>query len=190
MRQQKKEEKKTTLSTREPRDNQGESVNRSRRKALQTIAAGTAAAGALALTGKWSKPLVDTIILPAHAQATNAQEPTNTTTTPTPTTTSGACSPNIEAACYTVIRDTQTERITSATVTGSVSPASPGVAITIQIISIQGEGSQRTDTLNTTTNGTGTFSATQTYRVSDVVTDIEMASASGPCNSVEAPQCS
>jgi len=87
MRQQKKEEKKTTLSTREPRDNQGESVNRSRRKALQTIAAGTAAAGALALTGKWSKPLVDTIILPAHAQATNAQEPTNTTTTPTPTTT-------------------------------------------------------------------------------------------------------
>jgi len=61
-----------------------ESISRSRRKALKTIAAGTAVAGTLALTGKWSKPVVDTIILPAHAQATNATEPT---TTPTPTTT-------------------------------------------------------------------------------------------------------
>ena len=62
----------------------GESISRSRRKALKTIAAGTAMAGTIALTGKWSKPVVDTIILPAHAQATNAIEPT---TTPIPTTT-------------------------------------------------------------------------------------------------------
>ena len=48
----------------------GESISRSRRKALKTIAAGTAVAGTMALTGKWSKPAVDTIILPAHAQAT------------------------------------------------------------------------------------------------------------------------
>ena len=67
-------------------------VNQSRRKALKTIAAGTAAAGAMALTGKWSKPVVDTIILPAHAQATNGAGPVGTTT-PAP------CSSTIVGAC-------------------------------------------------------------------------------------------
>jgi hypothetical protein len=61
-------------------------INQSRRKALKTIAAGTAVAGTMALTGKWSKPVVNTIILPAHAQATNPEEPP-VTTTPEPTTT-------------------------------------------------------------------------------------------------------
>ncbi|HHD63392.1 MAG TPA: twin-arginine translocation signal domain-containing protein [Desulfobulbaceae bacterium] len=45
-------------------------VDQSRRKTLKKIAAGGAVAGILALSGKWSKPVVDSIILPAHAQAT------------------------------------------------------------------------------------------------------------------------
>ncbi|HHD63393.1 MAG TPA: twin-arginine translocation signal domain-containing protein [Desulfobulbaceae bacterium] len=56
------------------------SVNPSRRKALKKIAAGGAVAGILALSGKWSKPVVDSIILPAHAQATNPEPPPVTTT--------------------------------------------------------------------------------------------------------------
>jgi len=61
------------------------SVNSSRRKALKKIAAGGAVAGLLALSGKWSKPVVDSIILPAHAQATNAEGPAGTTSTTTTT---------------------------------------------------------------------------------------------------------
>jgi len=55
-------------------------VNRSRRKALKTIPAGTAAAGAMVLTNKWSKSVVDTVILPAHAQATNGGAPVGSIT--------------------------------------------------------------------------------------------------------------
>jgi hypothetical protein len=62
------------------------SVNPSRRKVLKKIAAGGAVAGVLALTGKWSKPVVDSIIVPAHAQATNPEPPPVTTTTTTTTT--------------------------------------------------------------------------------------------------------
>jgi len=75
-------------------DGKGQGVNQSRRKALKKIAVGTAVAGALAVSSKWTKPVVNSVILPAHAQATNAQGPatettttTTTTTTPTPTTT-------------------------------------------------------------------------------------------------------
>ena len=163
----------------------GESISRSRRKALKTIAAGTAVAGSMALAGKWSKPVVDTIILPAHAQATNAIEPT---TTPTPTTTGGACSP-IETACYTTILDMVTEYVISVTVAGNVSPAQGGEAITIQINALQDGGTQRTDILNTSTNPDGSFSATQTYTVADRVRQIGTPSASGPCNSVDVPRC-
>lgn len=42
-----------------------------RRKLLKTIAGGTVAGGAL-LPGRWTKPVVDTVLLPAHAQ-TSAQ---------------------------------------------------------------------------------------------------------------------
>jgi hypothetical protein len=48
-------------------------VDQSRRKTLKKIAVGGAVAGVLALTGKWSKPVVDSIILPAHAQATGQE---------------------------------------------------------------------------------------------------------------------
>ncbi len=63
-------------------------MDQSRRRALKAIVAGTAAAGVLAVFSKWSKPVVNSVILPAHAQATNAQGPaTETTTTAVPTTT-------------------------------------------------------------------------------------------------------
>jgi hypothetical protein len=66
-------------------DKQASPVNSSRRKALKKIAAGGAVAGVLALSGKWSKPVVDSIILPAHAQATNGAAPPPTTPAPTTT---------------------------------------------------------------------------------------------------------
>ena len=48
-------------------------MDQARRKALETIVAGTAAAGVLAVSSKWSKPVVNSVILPAHAQATNVE---------------------------------------------------------------------------------------------------------------------
>ncbi len=89
MQQKKKKDKQESRATHGQENLSREPESTTRRKALKTIAAGTAVAGTLAFTGKWSKPVVDTIILPAHAQATNAQEPTDATntTTPTPTTT-------------------------------------------------------------------------------------------------------
>ena len=70
-------------------ENRKQPVDRARRKALKIIVAGTAVAGALAIPSRWSKPVVNSIILPAHAQATNAQGPaTETTTTAVPTTNS------------------------------------------------------------------------------------------------------
>jgi len=85
MQQKKKQEKQDITVKHGQTDQAGGPESTTRRKALKTLAAGSAAAGALALTGKWSKPVVDTIILPAHAQATNAQEPTSTTPAPTTT---------------------------------------------------------------------------------------------------------
>ncbi len=57
-----------------------QSVDGSRRKALKTMAGAGAVAGLLAVSDKWSKPVVDSIILPAHAQATNVNVPSPTTT--------------------------------------------------------------------------------------------------------------
>ena len=56
-------------------DTRKPAVNQERRKALKTIAAGTAVAGVLAISSGWIRPVVDTIILPAHAQATNVDGP-------------------------------------------------------------------------------------------------------------------
>ena len=50
-----------------------QSVDGSRRKALKTMAGAGVVAGLLAVSSKWSKPMVDSIILPAHAQATNVE---------------------------------------------------------------------------------------------------------------------
>ncbi len=67
----------------EPEENGKNTVDQSRRKALKKIAVGTAVAGALAVSSKWTKPVVNSVILPAHAQATNVEGPANTTTTTT-----------------------------------------------------------------------------------------------------------
>ncbi len=182
----KHEEKRPPVADNRPEQgNSEEFVNSSRRKALKTIAAGTAVAGGLALSGKWSKPVVDTIILPAHAQATNPVGPV--TTTPEPTTTSGECSPMVENACYEHILSGQSDYISSITVTGWVRPAQAGVAITIQINAVVGfaGGEQKTDILHTTTDDTGRFSATQTYTDADMIDRPGISSANGPCNGVE-----
>jgi hypothetical protein len=60
-------------------------LNPERRKALQKMAVAGAAATVLGFSGKWSKPVVDSVILPAHAQATNAAGAGSTTTTTTTT---------------------------------------------------------------------------------------------------------
>jgi hypothetical protein len=58
-------------------------INVSRRKVLKKIAAGGSVAGLLALSGTWNRPVVNSIILPAHAQVTNGAAPVTTTTTAT-----------------------------------------------------------------------------------------------------------
>jgi len=73
--------------------------NPERRNALKKLATGGAVVGLLGITGKWTRPVVDSMILPAHAQATNASLFTpysadknktvpTTTPSPPPTTTS------------------------------------------------------------------------------------------------------
>ena len=60
-------------------------IDASRRKLLTGFAATGTAAMMLSLSGKWSKPVVDSIVLPAHAQATNATISASTTPVPTAT---------------------------------------------------------------------------------------------------------
>lgn len=70
----------------EPSENASSSHNR--RAALKKIAIGAGiVAGAAALPGKWTKPMVDKVLVPAHAQTSSTTvppvEPTTTTTTTT-----------------------------------------------------------------------------------------------------------
>ena len=159
--------------------NNKKSVNTSRRKALKTIAAGTAVAGGLALSGKWSKPVVDTIILPAHAQATNGAAPA--TTTPTPTTTSGECSPRLASASYYVTRDNGTGLVVRVTVSGSVNPAQAGAAITIDFNVLHADNTTTPNILHATTDVRGNYSATQDYTTADQVTEVGGPGVVGPC---------
>jgi len=46
--------------------------NPERRDALKKLAVGGTVFSILGFTGKWTRPVVDSVILPAHAQATNA----------------------------------------------------------------------------------------------------------------------
>jgi hypothetical protein len=154
-------------------------INCSRRKALKTIAAGTAAAGTMALAGKWSKPVVDTIILPAHAQATNPTGPA--TTTPEPTTTSGECSPRLASASYLVTRDLQTGFAIAVTVSGTVTPAIAGAAIVIDFNVLHADNSTSSNTLNATTDAAGAYSATQSFVTGDQVTEVGNPGVVGPC---------
>jgi hypothetical protein len=154
---------------------------------LKNIAAGTAVAGAMALAGKWSKPVVNTIILPAHAQATNPAPPPPTT--PAPTTTSGECITMLVGVCYQLTRDPQTEFITTVTVSGSVQPVQGSVLVTVQINASLDGGGQRTDTFPMYTRPDGSFSGTHVYGSGTHATGIDSVSAEGPCNSVDVPPC-
>ena len=50
----------------------GNAEDNSRRKTLRNILAATGIlAGAQVVPSKWSKPIVDTVMLPAHAQGTS-----------------------------------------------------------------------------------------------------------------------
>jgi hypothetical protein len=167
-------------------------INCSRRKALKTIAAGTAAAGTMALAGKWSKPVVDTIILPAHAQATNPTGPT-ATTTPAATTTNGECSPVLDwdRTCVQVVRDPQTNYVTSVNVVGSVIPAQAGVAITAEYrtYSPTNPNASQIYTFQTTTNASGAFSVDRSFSIADQITEISAGAAGGPCGGNDISTC-
>lgn len=172
-----------------PKDENRSSINKSRRKALKTLAAGTAAAGAMALTSKWSKPVVDTIILPAHAQATNGAAPI-ATTTPAPTTTTGECSPVLGPTCIEIVRDQQTQFVTSATVTGTVIPPQAGVAINASFRSFsQPTSTSHTYPFQTTTNAAGAFSVGQTFALADQITEIDAGYAETPCGGTDIGLC-
>lgn len=167
-------------------------LSQTRRKALKTIAAGTAAAGAMALTGKWSKPVVDTIILPAHAQATNGAGPVGTTTP-------ASCSPTIEADCYEITWDTvfvpslghDLTIVRSVRTTGRVNPAQGNEAITVTVTaSVYNIVAKKIDTLHVTTKPDGSFEATQVYTDADNIADIDGVSAEGRCNTIEVERCS
>ena len=158
-----------------------EPVNQSRRKALKTIAAGSAAAGALAMTGKWSKPVVNSIILPAHAQATNGAAP-------------ATCTTQVTSACYKVDLGKAAHGkivlpLAGVSVAGSITPPQAGVAITVEIRTILINQSSRTDTLQTTTDSSGSFNVTQTWTASDGVASISGVTVTGPCNSLDAQPC-
>ena len=165
-----------------------EPVNQSRRKALKTIAAGSAAAGALAMTGKWSKPVVNSIILPAHAQATNAAAPIGTTT-PAP-----ACTTQVTFACYAVDLGKAAHGklvlpLAGVQVQGDITPIQAGVAITVEIRTILINQSSRTDTLQTTTDSSGSFNVTKAWTANDGVASISGVTVTGPCNSLDAQPC-
>jgi len=159
-----------------------EPVNQSRRKALKTIAAGSAAAGALAMTGKWSKPVVNSIILPAHAQATNGAGP-------------ATCTTQVASACYTVDRGKAAHGkavlpLAGVQVQGAITPAQAGVAITVEIRTVLiNQSLPRTDTLHTTTDSSGSFNVTQAWTANDGVNYISGVTVTGPCNSLDAQPC-
>ncbi len=158
-----------------------EPVNQSRRKALKTIAAGSAAAGALAMTGKWSKPVVNSIILPAHAQATNGAAP-------------ATCTTQVTFACYKVDLGKAAHGkivlpLAGVYVEGDITPAQAGVAITVEIRTILINQSSRTDTLQTTTDSLGSFNVTQAWTANDGVASISGVMVTGPCNSLDAQPC-
>ena len=90
----------------------------SRRNVLKSIAAGSSAvAVGKALPERWSKPVVDAVLLPAHAETTdeNGSQPT---TTVVPTTT--PCTPCLVAADYCRGEGASSNRL-SVAVDGTVS---------------------------------------------------------------------
>ncbi len=181
MQQHKKQQPEYPVN-RECREKTETTVNQSRRKALKTIATGTAAAGAMALTGKWSKPVVDTIILPAHAQATNGAAPVGTTT-PAP------CSSTIVGACIQV-HLIDAGYIESAEIGGGVNPARASIAIQGGFRSNSPTNGTHTYTFQMTTDYRGFFHAIQNFTAADNVTSIDAGWIQGPCGTDDIGLCS
>lgn len=70
---------------------EGNEKNISRRQVMKTIAIGGVAT-AVMLPGKWTKPIVDSVITPAHAASSapaTTAAPTSTTAAPTTAPTTG-----------------------------------------------------------------------------------------------------
>jgi hypothetical protein len=155
-------------------DNRKTGINPSRRRALKTIAAGSAIAGGLALGGKWTRPVVDTVILPAHAQATNATAPA---TTAAPTTT--ACNTTLASARFVTHRDQNGFYDQPVRVEGSVSPAEADKEVQVHLGLWYDGGTAYVYTdYTTTTDAAGSWAVTNTNYAGAY--DAE-ATVTGPC---------
>ena len=78
----------------------------SRRKLLKTIAAGSGAVAAgNTLPESWSRRLVDSVLLPTHAEATDdsGSQGRGATTTPAPTTAPACCLTAGDYCAYTTL---------------------------------------------------------------------------------------
>ncbi len=137
-------------------------VNPSRRKAVKTIVAGTGAIAAYnAFPTHWSKPIIDQVFLPAHAQ------------------TSGE--PSISDPCsIEYISGNQSSRSVSIRAMGFVTPGIQGLPVEI-IATPVGAGSSVS--MNTTTSASGTFTADITLSggpgITSVAVQSTVAGASG-----------
>ncbi|MCB2216507.1 hypothetical protein [Desulfofustis glycolicus] len=145
-----------------------------RRKAVKTLIAG---AGALAayhvLPAKWSKPFIGSIFVPAHAA------------------TSGPAALTLNDPCTIVLlRGDRSSDTNDVRVEGFVTPATPGLAVSIETHAYMGPGNTLPApgfTNNTTTDAAGTFSVTVTvlggpgkYSIG-AVTTVTGASGSASC---------
>ena len=126
--------------------------------------------------------MVNSIILPAHAQATNAAGP-------------AVCNTKVAFACYTVDRGKAAHGklvlpLAGVQVQGNIDPPQAGVAVTVEIrtVLIQ-QAAPRTDTLQTTTDSFGSFQVTQSWTANDGVNYISGVTVTGPCDSLEAQVC-
>jgi len=112
--------------------------DKSRRKLLKSIAAGSGAVVAgKSLPESWTKPIVDSVMLPAHAQTsacTITMEVVDETSTPVP---SG-----------TEISETRDEY----TFSGTVTPANAGGQVMLSWSAPDGSSGQETDTIDASGN--------------------------------------
>jgi hypothetical protein len=155
--------------------NREDGMNLSRRRALKTIAAGGAIAGGLAMRGKWTRPVVDTILLPAHAQATNATAPV--TTTPAPATTT--CSTRLASADFDTHRDNGGYYDQPVRVYGTITPAAAGQTVQVHLgILYDGGTAYVYRDYTATTDASGSWSVTENNYAGGISAE---ATITGPC---------
>ena len=61
-----------------------DSKNLSRRRALKVLGLGGVVAATVALPGKWTRPIVESIVVPAHAAASSVATTTTIQSPPAP----------------------------------------------------------------------------------------------------------